>query len=190
MKISKILQTLFLAASVATLAACGGGSTTVPTPVATSNASIALNPTTGPAFLQALNGQSFSFPGGVPELGTAGPTTVSFSGGNFTITSGGQTATGPMTFGSCIFKPSASSLLSIPAGTTITINPCSLEIATNGKTANGVSTNTTVTLKFPSGVSINLVAQVAVFADGTVTVYGIVVGKATVAAPTGATGGN
>ena len=83
MKISKILQTLFLAASVATLAACGGGSTTVPTPVATSNASIALNPTTGPAFLQALNGQSFSFPGGVPELGTAGPTTVSFFGRQF-----------------------------------------------------------------------------------------------------------
>ena len=191
MKISKTLQTLFLAASVAALAACGGGSTTSPIPVVTSNTSIAINPSTGPAFLQALNGQTVSFASGVAELGTTGPTTISFSGSTFTVTETltGKTVTGPMTFGSCIFTATNSAIVAFAVGKTITVNPCSLEIPTSGVAANGQGSSLVIGFKFPSAVGTFKIA-VTVGPSGDVFLGNFLIGKATVSAPTGATGGN
>ena len=188
MKISKTLQGLFLGSAVAMLAACGGGSSSVP--VAGSNTSISINPATGPALLKALDGKTATFAAGVAEFGTTGPTTVSFSGSNFTITevNTGKTVTGPMTFGSCIFTAAQSSLLSFLVGRTITVNPCTIDANTAGIPASGVETIINVVFKFPSGGSSVIAIPLSIAADGTVKSGGTTLGNVTLSL-TGSTAG-
>lgn len=83
-----------------------------------------------------LSGQSYTFPNGAsinPAL-TGQATTLTFNSvsgtsGNFSLGAGGNTATGNITIGSCIFTVTNSSIPGLAVGTVITFNPCNLRIS-------------------------------------------------------------
>ncbi|MBU6272268.1 MAG: hypothetical protein KGQ67_13260, partial [Betaproteobacteria bacterium] len=99
------------------LAGCGSSSSSSTT-AASDLPPVALGPTNGAALVNAVSGKTFSFPAttGVPALNTTGPTSVAFSGQSFTITQGGSSPgsySGTMSYGSCIFTVTASSLSAV-----------------------------------------------------------------------------
>jgi hypothetical protein len=141
----------------ATLAACGGGDDDA-TPAATiavaAIAAVTLDSTTATTATAALTAVStgFSFPAGVPAFGTTAATTVKFTAPpagattpDFSIAAGTGTATGKLSFGSCIFNIEASTIPGIVAPTTITVTPCAFDADTGGETVieGGTTTFTT-----------------------------------------------
>src|SRR5689334_328290 len=108
------------------LTACGGGGGDDSAPlVATSDLSADVNPTNGTTAVAGVNNTGFTFANGVPDFGTTGPTTVTLksdavvtssgsTGPGFTVTSGSQSASGSLEFGSCIFNVTQSTFTSGP----------------------------------------------------------------------------
>ncbi|MBA2964810.1 MULTISPECIES: hypothetical protein [Ramlibacter] len=127
--------------AVAFVAACGGGGgggTT--TSVAGSNVAMAVNATTGAVITQTFNGDPLVFASGINAGGMSipGPATLTITdtGGNsqsFSISAaGGVTATGAMSYGSCKFTITASTIPGVVVGTTYTITTCNLEVTSSG----------------------------------------------------------
>jgi hypothetical protein len=179
---------LALAGSVI-LAGCGSSSSSTTTS-ASDLPAVALTPTNGASLINAVTGKTFAFPGtaGVPALGTTGPTSVAFSGQNFTITQTGSSAgsySGTMSYGSCIFTVTATSLSTVKIGDKITVNPCSLDINTAGQ-GTGSTQDRPVTLVLGTTTSIPTAVPVLVTAQGEVIVNGTSAGS--VPTPTGSTG--
>lgn len=177
------------------LAACGGGdSATAPAaPVASANTSVAVNPTTGAAVVAAVLGETFGFTSGVPTLGTSSATSLTLSGSaaapSFDMSSGSDTASGTMTFGSCIFTVVTSTFPighPMTVGNQVTVDPCTLAVATSGVTANGGSVVATMSLVLDTTTSSNIAATVSVSSTGVVSVGGSTIGTTTVVAVTGA----
>lgn len=175
--------------AAAALVACGGGSST-PVKVATADATIVVNPTTGVAATAAASGQVFTFANGVAAFRTTTATTIQVTSGvgtapaTFEIKAGTGTATGDFTFGSCIFTVKVSNIPSVPVGTTETINPCSYSVPTSGQTADGLVLNVnkrwvlgTTSGTFPVKLTIN--------PDGSVLVDGKSFGSITLTNVTG-----
>jgi hypothetical protein len=152
-----VVRAAALACGVLLVAACGTSEddppkvATADTVVSVSASNVAAMGTTpfvfsGLSTPVTINGQ----PG---TLNLTGTTTVSISpsaaGGSptFSIGNGGGSATGSMSFGSCIFEVAASNLPGVPAGTRLTVNPCLVNIATGGLRATGVATNVQILLQ-------------------------------------------
>ena len=159
---------------------CGGGSD--PVLGVTSNTTVAASATTA----AAVANTPFSFPSGVSALGTTGATTVQFTSSSatpaFNIASGGNTATGATTFGSCIFAETSSTFPAghaLALGQTVTVNPCSLNIATAGAVANGQATTRSAALLLGAAASANATVTVSVNAGGQLTLNGNSVGTVT-----------
>jgi hypothetical protein len=186
------------------LTGCGGGGDSQVLQAAR-DTTVDINADTGPATTAAIRGSAFNFPSGVPDFSTAGPTTVTFTAASgtssslgttsnatgFNVTSGGQTATGTVTFGSCIFTVQNSTFPAgspLAEGSQITINPCRLFINTAGEPADGQARPRIVRLILRLVTSGNVTLQVSVNAQGTVFVNGIPVGSVPVAEVTGLTG--
>lgn len=186
-----------------TLSACGGGGGGDQSFVAARDATLALNPTTGVTNTNAVRGQAFTFPSGVAEFGTSASTNVTFQertattlpdnavpAGNpaFTITSGGQTATGLVEFGSCIFRVQSSSFTSGPlvAGAIITIQRCEIALGVAGTPADGVVRARSARLLLNAAISGGLTVQVSITPGGQITLNGFSVGTVTVTPVTGA----
>ena len=178
------------------LSACGGGdgSNAVPA-VASADASIGINPTSGAAVVQSVLDKSFGFANGVPAFGTSGPTSLTLSGSgtspSFAIGSGTNSATGAMTYGSCIFTMAVSTYVApnpLAVGRTVTVTPCTLSLATGGQSADGSSRPVNVTLILGNATSSPISVQVSISPNGQVTVNNSVVGTITVTPATGATG--
>jgi hypothetical protein len=199
----QFLFAAFLSVAFA-LTGCGGGGGGEILQ-ATRDTTVEINKDTGAATTAALRGTSFNFPTGVPEFGTTGPTTVTFTAASgtasglattsnasgFTITSGGQTASGTMTFGSCIFSVQNSTFPTgspLAEGRDVIINRCQVFINTEGLPADGQARPRIVRLVLNGRFSINLILQVAVNQQGTVFINGIPVGSVPVAELTGITG--
>jgi len=171
----------------AMLTGCGGGGDDTPL-VAANDLVVQANPSVTAAVAQA----PFDFPGGVPVLGTTADTTVTFTSTDpspaFSISSGGGTATGTTTFGSCIFKVTASTF---PAGTrlatgaTVTVNPCNLTINSRGLSANGVGQSRSIALILGAAASAGRTLTVSVNPGGGLTLNGTSVGTVTLAPVTG-----
>ena len=177
---------LALAGSVI-LAGCGSSSSGTTT-AATDLPPVSLGPSNGAALINAVTGKTFSFPSstGVTALGTTGPTTVSFAGQSFSIAqTGSGTASGTMTYGSCIFTVTSSTLPALPVGTVKTVNPCSLDVNTAGQ-GTGSSQQRPVTLILGTITSDPTTVAVLVTAQGEVIVNGVSAGS--VPTPTGSTG--
>src|SRR5687767_14806361 len=108
MRISKYL---LAAVASAALVACGGGGDDS-TAVASDVGPVTVNPQTGSAAAQALSGRPLSYAGGVPSFGTAGTaTTLTITAGStnmFAVSAGSDSASGNLTFGSCIFTVTSS----------------------------------------------------------------------------------
>ncbi len=153
-----------LAGALTTLGCPGGQEAEGPVLVAASDASIPVDSTSA----QALEGVTFTLPSGeaisspaaggcnpaCPALATQ-PITVTFANTtsptpNATLASGGNTATGTTTFGSCTFKVTSSNF---PPGTgpqvgnTITVNPCQVSAKTEGVQVTGQATTVPISLQ-------------------------------------------
>jgi len=181
-------QILLAMAAAVVLSACGSSDDDGVTMVAASDTTLAASPTT----TAAVAGTPFAFPTGVPAFGTTSTTTVAFTSTAttpaFSISSGGNTATGTTTFGSCIFAITASTFPAghaLAAGNTITVNPCNMSVNTTGAVANGVATTRSVALLLGAAASSGQSAVVQVNPGGQLTLNGQSVGTVTLTPVTG-----
>ncbi|TFZ03100.1 hypothetical protein EZ313_17970 [Ramlibacter henchirensis] len=192
MRISKYLLAGLAAAA---LVACGGGgggdSTTL---VAADAQPVTVNTQTGSAAAQALSGQALSFANGVSTFGTTGTATnLTITGGSaptFNVAAGGNTASGNLTFGSCIFTVTASTFASTHAlglGKTATVSNCSIDFSTANKVATGSAVTVQVTLSLDGAISSPVNTTIAIESDGDILVNGV---KITTVSVTQVTGGS
>ena len=168
-----------LVAGMAMLPACGGGGEPVAISVASADTVVAVNPDVA----AAVTNSPFTFTNGVTELGTTSTTTLAFTSSAttpaFSIASGGSTATGTTTFGSCIFVVGVSNFPAghrLSAGQTITVNPCNIRINTTGQVANGETRSRPVTLVLGTTSSGGQATSVVVTSTGQVLLNGRTVG--------------
>jgi hypothetical protein len=161
-----------------------------------------VNPTNGTEAVAAVNNTGFTFANGVPDFGTTSSTTVTLksdavtrqngsTGPGFTVTSGSQSATGSLEFGSCIFNVTQSTFTSGPLvpGARIVVNPCQLRVNAAGLPADSVARSRSVALILRAAASAGVPLQIAVNAGGQVTVNGRALGFVTLVVSTGASGG-
>jgi hypothetical protein len=182
------LKFLSSCAIALSLSACGGGDGTVPLHGAASDVSLAASPTT----TSAVTGLPFVFSGGVTDFGTTAATTVTFTDASatpaFSIASGGNTATGTTAFGSCIFKVTQSTFTApspLVLGSTVTVHPCNINVASKGVIANGQGVTRSVALLLGAAVSAGASVTVGVDSGGNLTLNGKSVGTVTLAPVTG-----
>lgn len=166
----------------------GGGGEPAPVLVVPADVTLAASPATTAAAVNV----PFTFSAGVPELGTTGETTLAFTSTSstptFSIVSGGNTATGTTTFGSCIFKVTASTF---PAGhrlavdQEVTINPCNIKLDTQGAPADSVARQEAAVFILGSAVSTDSTVTVTVNPGGSITINGQAAGTVTLVPVTG-----
>lgn len=180
-----------VSSAAALLVACGGGND-APVSVASGNAQVAVNASTGATAVQAM-AQPITFPTGVPDFGTTASTTVAITASSatpsFTVNSGGATASGDLTFGSCIFTVKNSTFATgskLATGARIEVTNCSITLNTSGVPATGVSASVSATLTLNTVTSSPYTVTVALTPTGTVTVNGQAVATVTVKPVTGA----
>jgi hypothetical protein len=184
----KILSLALAVFTAATLTACGGSSEPAPAEVVAADAKLPANPTT----TAAVANVPFTFPGGIADFATTSTTTVAFTNTSttpaFSIASGGNTATGTTTFGSCIFAITASTFPTgsrLAKGNTITVNPCNINVGSAGLSANGVGATRSVALLLGSAVSSGSAVTLSVNPGGQLTINGQSVGTVTLTPVTG-----
>jgi hypothetical protein len=185
-RISKMLASLV---AVAFVTACGGGGGAggESTSVASGNVAMAVNASTGAVITQTFNGDPLVFAAGINAGGMniPGPATLTITdtGGNtqsFSISgAGGVTATGAMSYGSCKFTITASSIPGLVVGTTYTIATCNLEVTSSGTKIGDPATVDAIFDRGGSKASPRK-KSILVRTDGTVA---ILVGNATVNLP-------
>jgi hypothetical protein len=171
----KLLGLIVAVGASALLVACGsGGDDSQPLGVAT-NPVVATNSTVAASVVAV----PFAFPTGVPALGTTAATTVTFTSTStapaFNISSGGATATGTTSFGSCIFAVTASTFPAghaLSLGQTVVVNPCNMNVNAAGAVANGVGVTRSVALVLGAAASSGASVVVAVTAGGALTLNG------------------
>lgn len=175
-------------AAVALVGCGGGGGEPAPVQVAPPVVTLPAAPTT----VAAVEDVPFTFPAGVPDLGTTGTTTVAFTDTSttpaFSIASGGNTATGTTQFGSCIFVVTASTFPAgsrLALGNTVVVNPCNINVNTAGQQATGVAATRSVALLLGSAASAGASITVAVNPGGQLTLNGVSVGTVTLVPVTG-----
>lgn len=169
--------------AAALLTACGGGGGGgTATEVAADDVTAGVNSEVA----SALRAVDFTFADGVAELGTAAATTVAFTSEGaspaFSIASGGATATGTTTFGSCIFKVTSSSFPvghRLEQGATVTVNPCSIRFGTQGAPADSIARARAAVFILGAAASTGTTVTVTVNPGGTITVNGRDVGTVT-----------
>lgn len=159
----------------AVLSACGGGdggTATVETVPA--GTAIAMNATTGAAVVQALAGKTFTFASAPAEFGITGETTLKLDAGaggsTFSLGNGGNTASGNLNFGSCLFVITASTFTSGPLalGKTVTVATCNIAPTTSIAAGTG-ATPTPMAFTLGNAVSTPIPVTVAVAPGGVVT---------------------
>ncbi|MDD5332694.1 MAG: hypothetical protein PHS32_03025 [Rhodoferax sp.] len=180
-----------VAAAISTallVVACGG---TVAPPVVANDVTAPVTSATVAAL--STNATPMAFPTGVPEFGTTAPTTLVLSGTSatpdFSIASGGNTATGVTTFGSCHFTIRTSSFPAgspLAVGQVIVIDPCNLVVNTSGAPASGSASTRSVTLRLGNIASTGSPVPVTINSNGVVQIYGVPVGTGTLTEVTGA----
>lgn len=122
-------------------------------------------PNGGGALSPALNGQTFTLTFSNTSAATPTATVTVAGGGGFTATT---------TFGSCIFRITTSTNPQIVVGSTITVNPCQVNVQTGGIVATGQATTVQILLQL--GVVPSAANQAAVSINpttGVVTVNGV-----------------
>lgn len=188
MKLSKIkLATIVaMAAATAGLVACGGD----PAPKATiAGASAGLNSAITSSNAGAVSGTTFNYPSAPAALpGTTGATNVTITDATtdtFVVASSAGTYSGTVSYGSCIFTVNASTVVAVPVGTVININPCNVTAGTNGVAANGTPVTLPVGLTLGAATSATQPLPVTVNSNGSVSINGAPAGTVAVVLATG-----
>lgn len=178
------LKHLFVLIAAAALVGCGGGGGGEPAPVLVAPAETTL--AAAPATVSAVEDVPFTFPAGVPELGTTGATTLAFTSTGttpeFSITSEGGTATGTTQFGSCIFVVATSSFPAghrLAAGQTVTVNPCQIRLGTQGAPADSIARQRAAVFVLGSAASTGSTVTISINNGGVVTINGQAAGTVT-----------
>lgn len=185
----KLITTLAVLCMSATLTACGGGGSGSTAQVASANTTIGMDATNGQTVTSSLTGKSFNFTSGVQDFGTTGATTLTLGASNgFQVASGGNTASGTMSFGSCHFKVTNSTFTSGPLvnGNTVTVSACQLMVFTKGLPADGTDHSQSIELVLDGAASQTVTVTVEVLADGRVVINSVSVGSVTLTPVTGA----
>jgi hypothetical protein len=185
-----------LLSSATFLVSCGGGgggeeSTTV----AAENLDVRVDQTNGEALFTALEGESFTYDGGVPDFETTSATTVDIvgpaaNGGRlgFRIRSDGNTATGTLEFGSCIFRIRGSNYPDkLRVDTFKRVRDCLLQINTEGKLADGQLRRVRITVTL-NGRTAERTVSIQIRPNGTIWVNSVLFGEVRIKQVTG-TGG-
>ena len=186
-KANKLFFTVLVSAA---LAACGGGGDSLPVKtIASSNLTVPVNAN----IAAAVVGESFIFPAGVTDFGTTTPTTMTFTSATatpaFAITDGSFAASGPTTFGSCIYTVTSSTFpvgSKLAVGQSVRVNPCNLNVATAGGNANGDSVPREVKFVLGAFNSNGKNLGVVIKADGSVVINNITIGSVIISLLTGA----
>lgn len=140
------------------------------------------------ARVAAVSGTSFNFPSGIPALNPSGATSLTMTDAavdTFSVTSAAGSYSGVVSYGSCIFSVTTSSVASVPVGTVFTASPCNLSAATGGQVANGAAFSIPVTLVLGAVTSNAVALPVTVTPTGQVSVNGVLIGTVPVITPTG-----
>ena len=148
--------------------------------------------------VKAIDNQAFTLPAGAFSAAPAlvnQQTTVRFTNTATapigTITAANGTASGPASFGSCIFTIQSSNIPGITVGQVITVNLCQYNVLTQGLEARGQATVVNILLQL--GLTPSAAAQAQVSIDpvtGIVTVNNVNTGVSVVlVVATGSTGG-
>ncbi len=179
-------------AGMLTMTGCGGGDDEAK--FAQGNVAVPLNKDT----VKAIDNQAFTAPSGafaaVPALATQ-QTTLRFTNTatapiGTIMAANGNTASGPATFGSCIFTIQQSNIPGITVGQTITVNPCEYNVITGGVEATGQPTTVNILLRLGQTSSAAVQTQVSIDpATGIVTVNNVNTGVSVLLVVTGTTGG-
>lgn len=194
MNFTKISLVCLVLSGSALLVACGGGSDSAPaTLVATTSTAAAIDPTTGPVVVSSVLDKTFGFTAGVPAFGTTSATSLKLSGAGaaplFAISSAEGTASGAMTYGSCILTMTQSTYAAghpLALGSKVTVTPCTLSVDTAGGKGNGVPYQASVALVLGTVNSTPVSVTVSINSAGVVTVNNVTVGSVKVVAATGA----
>jgi hypothetical protein len=194
MRFNKISLATMVLSSGMLLAACGGGDSAPVPLLSTASTEAVINPTTGAAVVQGVLNKSFGFATGVQSFGTTSATSLTLTGSgatpSFVISSAEGSASGAMTYGSCIFKMGNDSTYPVDhplaAGKTVTVSPCTLSVDTAGLKASETSSTSTVSFVLGTNTSSPVSVTVSVSSAGVVTVNGSIVGKTPLVAATGA----
>ena len=183
----RILKLTAVLCTAAVLAACGGGGGGGAV-VAGADTTVGVQAT----IASAVAGTAFTFSGGVTELGTTADTTLQFTSSGaapgFSISSGGNTATGTTNFGSCIFVVATSSFPAghrLATGQTVTVNPCNIRLATQGAPADSVARQRAAVFILGTAASTGSTVTVVVNPGGTITINGAAAGTVTLVPVTG-----
>ncbi len=170
------------------LVACGGGNDD-PVQVVSADAVILGNAQTIPA----ASGTTFNFATGVSAFQTNAPTTVAFTNTSanpaFSIQSGGKTAVGTTTFGSCIFTITQSTFdppSRLSVGNVIEVNPCNIIAGVQGMPANDQASLRGIALQLGISFSAGTEVLMSVSPSGQLTINGRAVGSVTLRPVTGA----
>ena len=191
MRVSFIKSAALAVLATAALVACGGGGGDQYAPI-TSNA---VTPATATTAAALTDNGAMRFSTGVAAFGTADSTlNVTANGGayNFTVAEGGNTASGNLTFGSCIFTVTASTFPAgnaLANGATVTVQPCNLIFQTAGQGNTGAPFTAQTTLLLGTSESSPFTETVSVAPGGTQLTITTPSGSVTVAVTT-LTGGN
>lgn len=176
--------------AAAALVACGGGGDD--NKVAADAAPFAVNTTTGAAAAQALNGQPISFANGVASFGTAGTaTTLTVTAGatpTFGVSAGGQSASGNLTFGSCIFTVTRSDFVAphaLAVGSVVRVADCKIDLDTANFTANGSTVSVKAVLMLDGTSSAPITTSVVIQSNGDILVGGSKITSVSVSQVTG-----
>lgn len=155
------------------------------------------------AIVPALDKQTFSLPSGGSFSSTlaAQATTLTFSAAagaapSAVLAAPGVTGTdghpaqftADVTFGSCDFTIRTSTFPAgspLAVGQVIVINPCTLAVKTAGGAASGQSSTRSVTLTLGGITSDGTSVPVTINSNGTVQIFGVVVGTGTLTNKTG-----
>ena len=182
---------LFACVAAAALVACGGGGGDSTTTVASDAAPIAVNKTSGAAAAQALNAQPIVFENGVPTFGTTAATTLTVTAGTqptFGISSGGQSASGDLNFGSCIFVITKSDFVApspLVLGATVTVSDCKIDLNTANAAATGGTVAVQAVVSLNGATSAPITTSVAIQSNGDILVGGSKITSVSVTQVTG-----
>lgn len=178
------------------LAGCGGGGGgDDSSPVAQEDLTVKIDPTTGRNTMASILGQNFEFANGIPALGTTGNTSLKFTGNaakpDFAITSGANSASGSVTYGSCIFTTSQSTFAAghpLAVGQVSIVSDCWLKAFVVGRLADAITFDADVAFGLNGVFSKLIKMPTYIRPNGMVFVNGVGIGSVPVVTPTGATG--
>lgn len=193
---NKPAKLAFSLIAVAALAACGGGDDISPIPAVIADIAPVKVTTANLAPVKAavtalVSAPAITLPALTTADGTAIPagTILKFTAApagasantlsGFTLTSGGSTATGVLTVGSCVFTVTEAGA-GYPVGAVLKFDSCGIDLNTSGVPANGTTQSVPVTVTFGTVnlPAVNIpVTVVVVNGLATVSVNGVSIGS-------------